>query len=53
MSETKEDKNKKINKMTAAELDAAMKKTIENQGDLNSRYGRELSKQKAFLAASK
>ncbi len=51
--EKKEDKNKKINKMTSKELDAAIQKTIDNQGDLNSRYGRELSKQKEFLARAK
>lgn len=45
----KQEKNKKINKMTAAELDKAIEKTKQNQGDLNSRYGLELLKRKDFL----
>ena len=44
-------KNKKINQMTAKELDAAIEKTIKEQGNLNSRYGRELQKRKDAISA--
>lgn len=47
----KAEKNKKINQMTAKELDAAIEKTIKEQGSLNSRYGRELQKRKDALNA--
>ncbi len=47
----KEEKNKKINQMTAKELDAAIEKTIKEQGSLNSRYGRELQRRKEALNA--
>lgn len=42
-------KNKKINKMTAQELDKAIETTIKEMGDLNSRYGRELQKRKEVI----
>ncbi len=45
----KEEKNKKINKMTLAELDKAIEKTKEHQGDLQSRYALELLKRKEYL----
>lgn len=54
MSEQQEEKkNKKINKMTVSELNAAIEKTIKNQGNLNSRYGRELSKRKEYFDSIK
>ena len=51
MSDTKqkEEKNKKINKMTAVELDKAIEKTKENQKSLDSKYGQELLKRKEYL----
>ena len=50
MSDAKKEKtNKKINKMTADELDKAIEKTKQNQGDLSSRYGKELIKQKEVV----
>ncbi|HOV12789.1 MAG TPA: hypothetical protein PK771_00730 [Spirochaetota bacterium] len=45
----KQDKNKKINKMSVAELEKAIEKTKEHQGDLQSRYGLELIKRKEYL----
>jgi len=55
MGDTKaaEKKNKKINKMTLAELDQAIEKTKQNQGNVNSRYGKELLKQREVLSAAK
>ena len=44
-------KNKKINQMTAKELDAAIEKNIKEQGNLNSRCGRELQKRKDAISA--
>ena len=44
-------KNMKINQMTAKELDAAIEKTIKEQGNLNSRYGRELQKREDAISA--
>ena len=50
MSDAKKEKtNKKINKMTSDELDKAIEKTKQNQGDLSSRYGKELIKQKEVV----
>ena len=52
MSDAKKEKtNKKINKMTADELDKAIEKTKQNQGDLSSRYGKELIKQKEVVVS--
>lgn len=53
MAETKEKKNKKINKMTPQELETAIEKTVKEQGSLNSRYGKELKKRKDFVSSSK
>jgi hypothetical protein len=50
MSDSKEQakkaKNKKINRMTKDELEKAIEKTKQSQGNLNSRYGKELLKRK-------
>ena len=52
MSDAKKEKtNKKINKMTGDELDKAIEKTKQNQGDLSSRYGKELIKQKEVVVS--
>ncbi|HPO49076.1 MAG TPA: hypothetical protein PLO89_02025 [Spirochaetota bacterium] len=48
----KEEKNKKINKMTAVELDKAIEKTKENQKSLDSKYGQELMKRKEYLQST-
>ena len=48
--DAKKEKNKKINRMTPEELDKAIEKTKQNQGSLNSRYGRELLKRKEAIA---
>ncbi len=50
MSENQEKKRKKINKMTAEEIDAALKKTEEHMKGLTSRYARALLERKAELA---
>jgi hypothetical protein len=49
----KVEKNKKINKMTLAEIDKAIEKTQQNMGSLNSRYGLELQKQREVLTSKK
>jgi hypothetical protein len=48
-----EKKNKKIRFFTPAELDAAIEKTKNSQGSLNSKYGKELLKRKEFLSSKK
>lgn len=54
MSEnTTEEKNKKINKMSMAELDKAIEKTKTSMGNLSSRYAKKLIERKEFLAAAK
>ncbi len=53
MSEEAKAKNKKINKMTKDELEAAIKKTNEIQGGLTSKYGKELLSRKEVLSAKK
>ena len=53
MSDSKEQakpKNKKINRMSNEELEKAIEKTKQNQGTLNSRYGRELLKRKESIS---
>ena len=51
MSEaTEEKKNKKINKMSAAEIDAAIKQTEEHMKGLGSKYAQALLARKAELA---
>lgn len=51
MSETQEKKRKKINKMTAAEIDAALKKSEEHMKGLTSKHARALTQRKKELAA--
>lgn len=51
MSENQEKKQKKINKMTPAELEAALKKTEEHMKGLTSKYARALMDRKVELAA--
>jgi hypothetical protein len=46
-------KNKKIRFFTPSELDEAIEKTKKNQGSLNSKYGRELLKQKELFTSKK
>lgn len=50
MSEQENKKNKKINKMSAQELEAALKKTEENMHGLSSKYARALLARKSELA---
>ena len=54
MSEEKEPekKNKKVNKMTLQEVEAAIKKTEESMGGLTSRYAHALQARKTELQAS-
>jgi len=54
MAETKPEgekssKNKKINKMTPAEIDAKLNALKTGQGGLGSRYARELQHRRKFL----
>ena len=49
----KENKNKKINKMSMEEIDKAISETKEKMGSLSSKYAAELLKQKEILLASK
>lgn len=51
MSENQEPKRKKVNKMTSAEIDEALKKTEEHMKGLTSRYAKALLEQKAVLAS--
>ena len=48
-----EKKNKKIRFMSNAELDQAIEKTEKNQGGMNSKYAKELLKQKEFISNKK
>lgn len=50
--EEKPAKNKKINKMTPAEIDAALKKTEEHMKGMTSQYARALQARKAELQGS-
>ena len=52
MAEEKEKKNKKVNKMTLSEVDAALKRTEETMGGLTSRYAHALQARKTELQAS-
>ncbi len=47
--EEKEKKNKKVNKMTLAEVEAALKRTEESMGGLASKYAQALLARKAEL----
>ncbi|HOJ64200.1 MAG TPA: hypothetical protein PLE45_07240 [Spirochaetota bacterium] len=49
----KKQKNKKINKMTLAEIEKAIEETKKNMNSLNSRYARELLKQRDYLLSLK
>jgi hypothetical protein len=57
MADTKNEqakaKNKKINRMTLEELDKAIENTKQNQGSMNSKYGKELLKQREVLSTKK
>ena len=44
-------KNKKVNKMTLSEVEAALKKTEEQMGGLTSKYAHSLLGRKKELAA--
>lgn len=48
--ETKEAKNKKVNKMSLAEVEAAIKKTEENMAGLTSKYALALLARKEELS---
>lgn len=48
-----EKKNKKVNRMTAQEVDAALKKTQEHMKGTTSKYARELLARQALLKAKK
>lgn len=52
MSEEAEKKNKKINKMTLAELDEAIKKTEEHMKAMTSQYAKSLLERKKELQGS-
>lgn len=52
MSEEPEKKNKKVNKMTLAEVESALKKTEENMGGLTSRYAQALQARKSELQSA-
>ena len=49
--EAKEKKNKKVNKMSITEVEAAIKKTEEHMGSLDSKYAKALLARKAELSA--
>jgi|GEM_PF-2586279 len=49
MSEEKENKNKKISKMTVSEIDSAIKKSIESMNGESSQYIRHLRERKEEL----
>ncbi len=53
MSENKETKNKKINRMSMEELDKAISNTKDKMGNLTSKYATELLKQKQILSSKK
>jgi len=53
MSEEKEKKNKKISKMSVAEIDAALKKSIETMNGESSQYVKHLRERKEELLAKK
>ncbi|WP_167881889.1 hypothetical protein [Leptospira jelokensis] len=53
MSEEKEKKNKKIAKMTIAEIDAAIKKSVETMNGESSLYVKHLRERKEELLAKK
>ncbi|MBM9546446.1 hypothetical protein JWG40_05420 [Leptospira sp. 201903074] len=53
MSEEKENKNKKIAKMTVDEIDAAIKKSVETMNGESSLYVKHLRERKAELLAKK
>ncbi|HMU83012.1 MAG: hypothetical protein K1X70_19315 [Leptospirales bacterium] len=48
-----EKKNKKVNRMTLSEVDAAIKKTQEHMKGMNSKYAKELVGRQAELKAKK
>ena len=48
-----EKKNKKVNRMTLSEVDAAIKKTHEHMKGMNSKYAKELVGRQAELKAKK
>jgi hypothetical protein len=48
-----EKKNKKVNRMTAQEVEAALKKTQEHMKGTTSKYARELMARQALLKAKK
>ena len=50
---SKENKNKKINKMNMEEIDKAISETKEKMGSLSSKYAIELLKRKEILSAAK
>jgi ribosomal protein L29 len=50
-SEKSESGNKKINKMTLAEIDAKLNEIKTSQGGLRSRYARQLAHRKKALTA--
>jgi len=52
-AQEKKQKNKKINKMTLAEIEKAIEETKKNMNSLNSRYARELLKQRDYLLSLK
>ncbi len=49
----KKQKNKKINKMTLEEIEKAIENTKKNMNSLNSRYAKELIKQRDYLLSLK
>lgn len=49
----KKEKNKKINKMTLEEIEKAIEKTKKSMNGLNSRYAKELIKQRDYLFSLK
>jgi len=50
---SKENKNKKINKMSIEEIDKAISNTKEKMGSLTSKYAIELLRQKEILLSKK
>lgn len=48
----KEQKNKKVNKMTITEVEAAIKKSEENMGGLTSKYAQALLARKEELSSA-
>lgn len=52
-TQEKKPKNKKINKMSLSEIEKAIEETKKSMNGLNSRYAKELIKQRDYLLSLK